>query len=62
MGQHLLAIREHMPAEKNLHLEHVEDEMLEYNLQNYVNLGNDFNIIWRPHKPEIVFEASSKTS
>ncbi len=36
--------------------DHVEDEMMEYNLQNYVNLGNDFNIIWRPHKPEIVFE------
>ncbi|MCH2021215.1 MAG: hypothetical protein MK207_01945 [Saprospiraceae bacterium] len=36
--------------------DHVIDEMLEYNIQDYVNLGEDFNIIWRPHKPEIVFE------
>ncbi len=35
---------------------HVEEEMLEANVQHYVHFGTDYNdIFWQPHKPQIVF-------
>ena len=38
-------------------LDHVIDEMEDHGIQHYVNFGPDFNIIWRPQKPQFVFEA-----
>lgn len=37
-------------------LDHVVDEMEEYGLQHYINFGPDYNINWRPQKPQIVYE------
>jgi hypothetical protein len=37
-------------------LDHVLDEMEEHDIQHYVNLGHEFNIIWRPQKPQFVYE------
>jgi hypothetical protein len=36
--------------------DHVAEEMTEYGIQNYVQFGFDFNVNWRPHKPELVYE------
>ena len=38
-------------------LDHVMDEMEEYGIQHYVNFGIDYNVIWRPQKPQLVYEA-----
>lgn len=36
---------------------HVEEEMLEGNMQFYAHFGEDFNdIIWRTQKPQVVFK------
>ncbi len=37
-------------------LDHVADEMRAHNIENYIAFGPVFNIIWRPQKPEMVFE------
>lgn len=39
-------------------LKHVEEEMQDTRLQQYVNFGAQFNEVnWRPHKPKHLFEA-----
>lgn len=39
-------------------LDHVEEEMTDTRLQDYVNLGGSFNAInWRPHKPKNLYQA-----
>ena len=36
---------------------HVETEMIDTQLQHFMNLGGNFNnIIWRPHKPKVIFK------
>ncbi|MEN0006506.1 MAG: hypothetical protein AAF798_20305 [Bacteroidota bacterium] len=38
-------------------LEHVQDEMQQTRLQNYVNFGRHFNgVNWRPHKAKVVYQ------
>lgn len=38
-------------------LDHVEEEMQNMRIQNYVNFGSQFNDInWRPHKPKLLYK------
>jgi len=37
-------------------LDHVQNEMEEHGIGDYVNIGPFFNIIWRPQKPQFVYE------
>ena len=36
--------------------EHVEEEMKEYGIANYVHMGDRYFLNWRPLKPEIIFD------
>lgn len=39
-------------------LNHVNDEMKDTQLQQYVSFGEPFNEVnWRPHKPKVIFKA-----
>ena len=38
-------------------LDHVEDEMQNMRIQQYVNFGDQFNNVnWRPHKPKLLYK------